>query len=105
MPSRKARSTGSAPSRLPARREPEKVAGYTYDQEAADIVIDFLESVCCHTKDSPTAKAGEPMQLLEWHKRDVIEPLYGWRTEDGLRRYRLAYLEVPKKNGVLAPAA
>ncbi len=68
-------------------------------------MIDFLESVCVHTKDSPTAKAGEPMKLLEWHKRDVIEPLYGWRAPDGLRRYRLAYLEVPKKNGVLAPAA
>jgi len=62
------------------------------------LVIDFLESVCVHTKDSPTAKAGEPMQLLEWHKHDVIEPLYGWRTKDGLRRYRLAYIEVPKKN-------
>ena len=61
-------------------------------------MIDFLESVCVHTKDSPTAKAGEPMRLLEWHKQDVIEPLYGWRTEEGLRRYRLAYIEVPKKN-------
>jgi phage terminase large subunit-like protein len=45
------------------------------------------------------------MRLLDWHKHDVIEPLYGWRTQDNLRRYRLAYLEVPKKNGVLAPAA
>ena len=98
MPRRKAQSTSSEPSRLPARREPERVAGYTYDQDAADLVVGFLESVCCHTKDSPTAKAGEPMRLLEWHKQDVIEPLYGWRTEDGLRRYRLAYLEVPKKN-------
>jgi phage terminase large subunit-like protein len=83
---------------MPARRLAEAVAGYRYEQDAADLVIAFLESVCCHTKDSPTAKAGEPMRLLEWHKQDVIEPLYGWRTVDGLRRYRLAYLEVPKKN-------
>lgn len=93
------------PSRLPARRRAEWVEGFTYHQGDADLVVRFLESVCCHTKDSPTAKAGEPMQLLDWHKHDVIEPLYGWRGPDNLRRYRLSYIEVPKKNGVLAPAA
>ena len=99
MPSRKARSKSSAPSRLPARRKGEHVAGYQYEQEAADLVIDFLQSVCCHTKDSPTARAGEPMKLLDWHKHDVIEPLYGWKVAgEDTRRYRLAYLEVPKKN-------
>jgi phage terminase large subunit-like protein len=84
---------------LPARRRPESVAGYVYKQDAADLVVEFLEAVCVHTKDSPTAKAGEPMRLLDWHKRDVIEPLYGWKVKDeDTRRYRLAYLEVPKKN-------
>ena len=102
---KRASSKSSDASRLPPRRQAEAVAGYRWDETKAQLVIDFLESVCVHTKDSPTAKAGEPMKLLEWHKRDVIEPLYGWRAPDGLRRYRLAYLEVPKKNGVLAPAA
>ena len=87
------------PSRLPERRRAEEVAGYRWDEDAAKTVIDFIEAVCCHTKDSPTAKAGEPMRLLEWHKRDVIEPLYGWKVDgEETRRYRLAYLEVPKKN-------
>lgn len=106
MPRQKQHSTSSAPSRLPARRKPESVAGYEYRQDDADLVADFLESVCCHTKDSPTAKAGEPMRLIDWHRHDVIEPLYGWKVKgEDARRYRLAYLEVPKKNGVLAPAA
>ncbi len=95
MPSKKAR----CPSSLPSRRRHEWVEGYDYKQDAANLVIQFLEAVCCHTKDSPTAKAGEPMRLLEWHKHDVIEPLYGWKVAGGdTRRYRLAYLEVPKKN-------
>ena len=58
----------------------------------------FIESICCHTKDSPTTKAGEAMHLLAWHIRDVIEPLYGWHDPAGLRRFRIAYIEVPKKN-------
>lgn len=90
---------------MPARRRPEWVPGYRYDDTAPSLVVEFLEQVCHHTKDSPTAKAGEPMRLLDWHRQHVIEPLYGWKGPDGLRRYRLAYLEVPKKNGVLAPAA
>ena len=83
---------------MPARRRAESVDGYSYDQTDPDLVVEFLESVCHHTKDSPTAKAGESMRLLDWHKRDVIEPLYGWKGADGLRRYRVAYLCVPKKN-------
>ena len=99
MPRKKAPSKSSSLSRLPARREAEKVPGYWWDEEAAGTVVDFIEAVCCHTKDSPTAKAGEPMRLLEWHKLDVIEPLYGWKVDgEDTRRYRLAYLEVPKKN-------
>lgn len=86
-------------SALPDRRRPETVAGYRFDQDACDTVADFIESMCCHTKDSPTAKAGDPMRVLDWHRHDVIEPLYGWKAEDGdIRRYRLAYIEVPKKN-------
>ena len=80
--------------------------GFRWDGDAAGLVVDFIESVCCHTKDSPTTKAGEPMKLLQWHVEDVIQPLYGWKSEaDDTRRYRLAYIEVPKKNGVLAPVA
>jgi len=54
--------------------------------------------MCVHTKDSPTAKAGEAFKLLDWHVQDVIEPLYGWQGDDRRRRFRVAYIEVPKKN-------
>lgn len=87
-------------SGVPAIRQAEYVPGFIYDEAKAGRVADFIESLCCHTKDSPTARAGEPIKLLPWHREWLIEPLYGWRedTKDQLRRYRVAYIEVPKKN-------
>lgn len=85
-------------AKLPPRRRGEWVEGYDFDPTKPELVIELIESVCVHTKDSPTAVAGEPVKLLEWHKHDVIEPLYGWVNEQGRRRFRIAYIEVPKKN-------
>jgi phage terminase large subunit-like protein len=83
---------------LPEERKLEGVKGFRFDPGSAANVIDFIESFCTHTKDSPTARAGDPIKLLDWQKRWVIEPIYGWLDSDNLRRYRVAYLEVPKKN-------
>ena len=94
MPRKKAHSQNS----LPAARKREWVDGFHYDPADPELVIDFLQGVCVHTKDGATAKAGEPVTLLEWHADEVIRPLYGWKDKDNLRRYRVAYLEVPKKN-------
>ena len=44
--------------------------------------------------------AGQPFELEEWQKREIIRPAFGWkRRSDDLRRYRTVYVEVPKKNG------
>lgn len=87
-------------SGAPAIRQAEYAPGFIYDPAMAARVEDFIETLCCHTKDSPGARAGEPVRLLEWHREWLIRPLYGWRedTDERLRRYRIAYIEVPKKN-------
>lgn len=87
-------------SGAPAIRQAEYAPGFIYDPAMSARVEDFIETLCCHTKDSPGARAGEPVRLLEWHREWLIRPLYGWRedTADRLRRYRIAYIEVPKKN-------
>lgn len=84
---------------------PEFVAGYRpwrnaenfyYDHDAAEIAIRFIEKYCVHVKGR---FAGKPL-LLEGWQRDLISTLYGWRRNDnGLRRYRWVYCEVPRKNG------
>jgi phage terminase large subunit-like protein len=43
--------------------------------------------------------ADRPFALLDWQWRDVIGPLFGWKRRDGTRRFRRAYVEIPKKNG------
>ncbi|MFN9900603.1 MAG: terminase large subunit domain-containing protein, partial [bacterium] len=43
--------------------------------------------------------AGKPMQLMPWQITDVIEPLFAWVDDQGLRRYRRAAIYVSKKNG------
>jgi phage terminase large subunit-like protein len=43
--------------------------------------------------------AGQPFKLFPWQRDDVIVPLFGTLRPDGMRQYRTAYIEVPKKNG------
>lgn len=69
--------------------------GCWFDAERGQIVVDFIEGHCRHSKGE---FAGEPFTLLDW-ERDATMQLYGWVAPDGNRRFRLAYIEVPKKNG------
>ena len=36
---------------------------------------------------------------MDWQRNDVLMPLFGWKRADGSRRFRIAYIEIPKKNG------
>ena len=36
---------------------------------------------------------------MDWQWEQIIAPLFGWKRQDGTRRYRRGYIEVPKKNG------
>ena len=44
------------------------------------------------------AKAGQPFVLESWQAK-IVRDVFGWIREDGWRRYRVAYIEVPRKNG------
>jgi len=41
---------------------------------------------------------GQPFLLLDW-QYEVLWNVYGTVKPDGLRQYKYAYLEIPKKNG------
>ena len=41
---------------------------------------------------------GVPFHLLEW-QAFIVGSLFGWKTEDGYRRFRVAYIETGKGSG------
>lgn len=70
--------------------------GFYFDDQAADRAVQFFERFLVHTKGK---WAGHRFELMEWQKNEIIRPLFGWKRADGLRRYRTAYIEIPRKNG------
>ena len=71
------------------------MTNYYFDKKAASKAIGFIETFCSHTKGE---LHGEPLLLEDWQKK-IIGDLFGWKTEEGLRKYRTAFIEVPRKNG------
>ncbi len=61
----------------------------------------FFEKVLRHSKGE---HAGKPVTLLPW-QQEVFRNLFGVLNAEGRRQHRVSYIEVPKKNGSLAPAA
>ena len=55
----------------------------------------FFEGVLRHSKGQ---HSGEHFTLLPW-QHDIFRELFGRLKPDGMRQYRVAYIEVPKKNG------
>ena len=68
--------------------------GLYFDEAAADHAIDFFSYLRLWEGEW----AGHVFGLLPWQKF-IVGSLFGWRRADGLRRFRTAYIEVPRKNG------
>lgn len=75
---------------------------YAFDKRTADIAVAFFERLLHHTKGE---WSGVPFALQPWQRDDIIRPLFGWKRADGTRRYRRAYIEIPRKNGKSTLAA
>lgn len=76
-------------------------ADFYFDEKAADIAVAFFEKLLIHTKGE---WYGKPFILQEWQNK-IIRPVFGWKRPDGTRKYRWAYIEVPRKNGKSSLAA
>lgn len=64
-----------------------------YDVQKADRAVRFIENLC-HTKG---IWSGKPFWLLPWQER-IIRDVFGIVGKDGMRQFRTAYVEIPKKN-------
>jgi phage terminase large subunit-like protein len=74
--------------------------GLWFDAEAAERTVQFFGFL----KHSKGEWAGQPFVLSPW-QAFVVGCIFGWKRADGLRRFRLAYVEVPRKNGKTTLAA
>lgn len=77
---------------------------YYYDKEAAEGAVRFIERHIRHVKGEWAAGNNPLIKLEEWQKKDILYPLFGWKHKEkdktgiNLRKYRTAYIEIPRKN-------
>ena len=66
-----------------------------FDHDKAQRAEDFFPTFLRHWKGE---WAGQPFELQPW-QRKMVRDLFGTVTDEGLRQYLTAYIEVPRKNG------
>lgn len=76
--------------------------GYWFDEEAALVAVDFFPKFCRLTE---AEWAGQRFHLELWQAAQIIVPMFGWKNEDGTRRYTQVVVWVPRKNGKTMTAA
>ena len=74
---------------------------FYFDQDAADRAVQFFPECLVHVKGE---KAGQPFCLHPSHAK-IVSDLFGWKRSNGTRRYRKAYIEIPRKNAKSTLAA
>jgi len=77
-----------------------KKRGLRFDRKAAMHTLAFF-SLLRHTKGE---WAGQPFELAPW-QAFIVWAVFGWKRNDGHRRFRSAYVEVSRKNGKSTLAA
>ncbi len=77
-----------------------KARGFRWSPARARWAIDFFANLV-HTEGE---WAGQPFVLMPW-QAFIVGALFGWLRADGRRRFREAYIEVPRKNGKSTLAA
>jgi phage terminase large subunit-like protein len=70
--------------------------GLRWDAVEAAAAIEFWE--CCPHLKGRAAKGGQRLRLEPWQVF-VVGSVYGWRRADGFRRFRVAWVELARKNG------
>ena len=72
-----------------------KKRGIYFDESAANHIISFFEEFLLFYEGSFDGKSF----LLESFQKFIVGSLFGWKTKDGFRRFRTAYIEISKGNG------
>ena len=69
---------------------------FYFDKKAASKAIGFIETFITHTKGELTSR---PLILEDFQKK-IVGDLFGWKNKKThYRKYRTAYIQLPRKNG------
>lgn len=74
---------------------------YWYDAKAAKKAVAFFPR---YLRLFEGEWAGEPLVLMEW-VAEIVRDVWGWKRQDGTRRYRTLYIWIPRKNAKSTVAA
>lgn len=66
---------------------------YHWDEKEAQKIIDWFRML----RHSKGELAGQPIELIPWQQFHLCQ-LYGWRKENGRRRFTMSFTEVGRKN-------
>lgn len=69
--------------------------GLVWDEAEAKRAVEF----CGLLKHWKGKWAGTQFKPEPWQEHCIIAPLFGWKNEDGLRRFRTGYIECARKQG------
>lgn len=75
----------------------EPSSDYFFDKDEAHKIVRFFEGMLTH----PKGGSGKPKKfILEPWQKEFVTNLVAWKSKKtGLRKYRSAYCEIPRKNG------
>lgn len=74
---------------------------YIFDYKKGERIVNFTEKLCRHWKG---IYAGKPIILLP-HQHFYFINLFGWRREDGTRRFRGSYKKIARKQAKTTESA
>lgn len=74
---------------------------YYYDAKAARRAVKFFPK---HLRLFEGEWAGQPFELMPWCA-EIISDIFGWKRQDGTRRFRVVYIWIPRKNSKSTLAA
>lgn len=75
--------------------------GWEFDAARAESAVGFFRDMLTFPDGD---QSGQPFELQPWQQA-IVGNIYGWETSGGRRRYREAFIYLPRKNGKTAMSA
>lgn len=75
--------------------------GFYFDKDAAVRAVAFFAECLTHTTGE---WRGKPFVLSDWQAK-IVGDIFGWKRQDGTRKYRTVFIAVPRKAGKTTLAA